>query len=283
MIERFAVEDGAGLRCRRRSPAAVGWEKDLYRVPGEADEWKAQEVETKFFAPLDAAAAPIMKAMCDAGELPRTNRDRSIWMSFVMSFLHRTPEHLSATLEKLHELYADLLPEAEARYTELKGPDDPPTFAEWSERRASHAVERSMFRAVMDQIGNPRSGDYLLNMRWDVVDLGGADHSLMVGDNPVVLVPLQQPEGHIAFPVGPKRLFVASEHSRLIDGLKSTPARRMVRLANRLTVERATRFVIAADRKQESFVRKHFGTCRIGSLATGLRQPDRPAGSKIYP
>lgn len=75
--------------------------------------------------------------------------------------------------------------------------------------------------------------------------------------------------------LGPERLFVASEHAHLVRGIGKSPPRRTVRAVNRLMVERASKVVIAVDRAQELFVRKHFGTCRIGSLATGLQQPQR--------
>lgn len=194
---------------------------------------------------------------------------------FVLAFLHRTPEHLAATLSKLAELNAELMPEVEERYAELRGPDDPATFREWEANRSPHAIERSMLRSVMDQISNPKAGPYILNLQWAVIDLSVADHGLMVGDNPAVLVPLQTPDGHLAIPLGPERLFVASEHAHLIRSIANSPPRRVVRVVNRLMVERANRVLIAADRTQEPFVRKHYGTCTIGSLATGLTQPER--------
>lgn len=274
-VERFWIGHADRLMARRLAPAGVGWAPGLYDIPGEKDAWETQRVETEFFAPLDAAAAQIMRAMIETGKPPPSSEDRTAWAMFVLAFLHRTPEHLAATLSKLAELNAELMPEVEERYAELKGPGDPPTFREWEAQRSPHAIERSMLRSIMDLISNPKAGPYLVNLHWAVIDLSSADHGLMVGDNPVVLVPLQTPEGHLAIPLGPERLFVASEHAHLVRSIAKTPPRRTVQAVNRLMVERANEVLIAADRAQEPFVRKHFGTCRIGSLATGLHQPDR--------
>lgn len=274
-VERFWIGHAGKLMARRLAPAGVGWAPGLYDIPGEKDVWEAQRVETEFFAPLDAAAAPIMRAMIKTCSPPRSSEDRTAWAMFVLAFLHRTPEHLSATLSKLAELNAELMPEVEERYAELKGPGDPPTFREWEAQRSPDSIERSTLRSIMDLISNPKAGPYIVNLHWAVIDLSDADHGLMVGDNPVVLVPLQTPDGHLAIPLGPERLFVASEHSNLVRGIAKSPPRRTVRAVNRLMVERASEVVIAADRTQEPFVHKHFGTCRIGSLATGLHQPQR--------
>lgn len=274
-VERFSRGHDGEVRARRLAPAGIGWSEDLYRIPGEEDAWAAQKVETEFFAQIDGAAAAVMHKMRDTGSAPSSGEERTAWAMFVLAFLHRTPEHMNATLAKMMEMNAELMPEAEARYAELKGPGDPPTFAEWERQRAAHAIERSTLRSVMDLISNPMSGPYIVNLAWAVIDLSTAEHALMVGDNPVILVPLKLPDGHLALPLGPNQLFVASEHRHLVHALQRTPPRRTVRLVNRLMVERATSLVVARDRSQEAFVRKHFGTCRIGSLATGLRQPPR--------
>lgn len=274
-VERFFRGHDGQVRSRRLAPAGVGWSEDLYRIPGEEDAWAAQRVESEFFAQIDGAAAAVMHRMRETGSPPTTGEERTAWAMFVLAFLHRTPEHMSATLAKMVEMNAELMPEVEARYAELKGPGDPPTFTEWERQRAVHAIERSTLRTIMDLISNPTSGPYIVNLAWAVIDLSGADHALMVGDNPVILVPLKTPDGHLALPLSPHQLFVASEHRHLVNALKRTPPRRTVRLVNRLMVERATSVVVASDRTQEPFVRKHFGTCRIGSLATGLRQPAR--------
>lgn len=275
MIERFSPGHDGRIRVKKLFPAGVGWSRDLYRIPGEADDWAAQRVETEFFAKIDTAAAAIMRKMRDSGAPPRTAEERTAWATFVLAFLHRTPEHLNATLAKMVELSAELMPEVEERYADLRGAGDPPTFAMWQAQSAPHATKLSTLRSVMDLISNPNAGPYIVNLEWAVIDLSSADYRLMVGDNPVILVPLKLPDGHLALPLGPDKLFLASEHRHLVNAVVKAPPRRTVRLVNRLMVERATSVVIARDRSQESFVRKHFGTCRIGSLATGLRQPQR--------
>jgi hypothetical protein len=275
LIERFSTGHDGEIRPKRLAPAAVGWSEHLYRIAGEEDPWEAAKVEIEFFGQIDAAAAEVMQSMRETRSPPKTGEGRTAWAMFLLAFLHRTPEHLDATLAKMVELNAELMPEAEARYAELRGADDPPTFAEWEQQRATHAIERSTLRLMMDLISNPESGPYLVNLDWAVIDVSAADHQLMVGDNPVILVPLKLADGHLAIPIGPDLLFMASEHPHLVKAVNATPPRRIVRLVNRLMVERATTLVVASDRSQEAFVSKHFGACRIGSLATGLQQPER--------
>ena len=270
LVERFAPGHDGKIRAKRLSPTAIGWMENLYRIPGETDEWEAQRVETKFFARLDDAAISVMRDMINSGKPPRTGEQRSAWASFLIAFLHRTPEHLTATFGKLKELNEELMPEAERGYAELKGPNDPTTFEEWCSDHAGDAVERSMFRTIMNLITSPKVGPYLINLAWAVIDVTRADHSLMLGDNPVILVPLGRDDGHIAIPMGPDHVFLASRHAHWVREVQRAQPGRIVRIVNRLMVERANQFVIAKDRSQEQFVQKHFGTRRIGSLATGL-------------
>ena len=276
-IERFTVEHGGKLHVRRVAPAAAGWEANLYRIPGEADRWAANRVETHFFGEVDREGALLLESM-NAGELPpKTSEGRTRWCMFLLSFLHRTPVHMTAKLAKLRELNEELMPEVERRYDELRGPDDPPTMAEWERTRAPDAVERSALRSVMDQISNPRVGPRIVQMHWSVIDIPGADHTFMLGDNPVILVPLDLADSHIAMPIGPRRLFIASDHRHVVEALHRVSSRSVVTTVNRLEVERSTNLLIATNRTQEQFVRKYFGTCQIGSLGTGLHQPSRTA------
>ena len=58
---RFTREHGS-LVDRRKPPAAVGWEYDLYRMPGEEGA-EAQRLEARFFAQLDDRAAVVMRKL----------------------------------------------------------------------------------------------------------------------------------------------------------------------------------------------------------------------------
>lgn len=275
-VERYARGYDGSVVPKRLSPAGVGWRPNLYSIPGEVDVWAAARIETEFFAKIDSDAASIMRRMRETSAAPSTSEDRTAWAMFVFSFFHRTPEHLRATLTKLAELNDGLMPEAESRYSELRGPEDPPTFREWKRLRAEDALERSMLRTVTDLISSPKTGPYFINLHWDVLNVAASDHELVIGDNPVILVPLKQHAGHLALPIGPSHIFVASADRQFIRDLKRTPAKVIVRHVNRLMVERATDVVIASDGKQAPFIEKHFGSCKVGSLATGLSQPARP-------
>lgn len=275
-MERFSIEHAGRIHARRVPPSSAGWEENLYRLPGDhADEWAAQRVETDFYSPLDAAAAAVLSEMVRTGKPPSTDQGRTDWTRFIVSLFHRTPQHLDATLAKLTELNAELMPEVEQKYAALRGPNDPPTFAEWEAARAPFALQNSRARSVMDMTANPSLGPLFVNMEWMVIDTSSADYDLLTSDNPVILVPIKLPDGQIALPLGPRQLFFASVQERLIKAVKAASPKEIVRSTNRLVVERAEKLVIARSLSQASFIKKHFGTCRIGSLATGFHQPER--------
>jgi hypothetical protein len=275
-VVRYAVEHGGQVRGRHKAPAGVAWERDLYQIPGEPDNWKAAKLETEFFSRLDHIAAELMVQMRLTGRPPADEHGRSAWISFLVSLLHRTPTHMRATASKLGEMQRALMPDVERQYASIRGTADPKTFAEWEAAKAPDVVERVTLRIMMSLINTPRLGAQLINLRWTVIDLQSADYDLVLGDNPVILVPLRATSGHVACPVGPCHLFVASSRQSTLESIRKVPARRLVRQVNRLQVERADGVVIASDESQSHFIAKWFGTCRIGSIATGFKQPVRP-------
>ena len=93
-IERF-TRPYREIVVRRVPPTEIGWQKNLYASP-ETNEAKIQWLEQKFFTKLDNAAAVVLNKL-KGTILPDLNiEERSIWSTFMMSLLHRTPENLGS-------------------------------------------------------------------------------------------------------------------------------------------------------------------------------------------
>lgn len=274
-LERFFKRGSGELGVKRAAPAAMGWERDLYRAPDpELDPWRAQALEENFFSPLDAAAARCMQRL-NAGDLNGwTSTDRTTWAMFLMSLFHRTPEHLEATMAKLREIYDESSPTIEARYAELRAPTDPETFDEWERKRDPQYLEKAAFRLLPGTIDNRKVGEFIINVQWGVIDITGSDHPLLISDNPIIFRPLKLLMGHIGIPISPYRLFLASEDLGLFEHMKREGPKQVARVANHVVVGNANRFVGAVDRRSLAYIQKHYGARRLGSLATGFRQPE---------
>lgn len=272
-LERFRRSSDGIVRAKRLAPAGLGWHRDLYRAPGEhSDPWKAQALETDFFGPLDNAAQRCM-ARLNSGDLNEwTSAQRTDWAMFLLSLFHRQPEHLAATMVKLRGIYSELIPDMQIRYDELRGHGDPLLFEDWERDNRPDYLDHAAFQLLPTTIDNKKVGEFIINTQWGVIDLTGSDHPLLISDNPIIFRPLKLEMGHIAIPISPFRLFVAAEDKRLFAHLKAEGPKRIVRTANHVVVGNANTFVGAVDRSSETYIAKHFGTWRLGSVAAGFAQ-----------
>lgn len=260
------VREGA-MAVRRVHPSQAGFKTDLYRLPGDhKDDMAAQLLEWGFFSHVDNDAARALAILHSEAPANWASDTRSGWSRFLLSLLHRTPRHWDRLLDELARLDAEALPEIQAKYEELRQPTDPETFDEWVARRDPAYIQKARYKILARAIDNAELGTRINNIEWRVHDLSKSDRALLTSDNPVVLVPIDRAEGHLALPISPTKLFVGARESKFHDQISELAQRNPSRLAgqvNRLSVERADDVVIAHDETQRFFIERHFGTKRI--------------------
>lgn len=271
-LSRWAVRDDKRL-CQfsrpykkvvpeRKHPEATGYLKRLYELEGlEGD--LAQQVESRFFSPVDSAAADALAIMEQQGNHGVWDkRLRSAWSRFLHSMLLRTPEDLDLFKASWRTLMLDdKTDEWEARYNEIKGPGDKLTFKEFVASISEQTHNRSAVHALVHMIDNPRLGFKINNMPWWVIDTDPDDYPLLTSDRPVIRTNgLNAPNGHIALPVGPHRIFVVAKDQATLNVIRSANIRQVVREVNRQVCEYAVKYVYAIDDTHLEFVDKHFAT-----------------------
>lgn len=275
---RFTQVHAGKIAVKRAHPAQAGFRPDLYRLPGDhADDMAAQLLEWSFFRHVDNDAARALAILVGEAPWSWATDTRSGWSRFLLSLLHRTPRHWERILGELKRLDAETLPEVQARYAQLRGPTDPKTFDDWIAARDPAHLEKERYKMIARAIDNEELGTSINNIEWRVHDLSRANHALLTSDNAVVLVAINLPEGHVALPISPTKLFVAARHRKFhaqIETLVRTNPCRLVRGANRLTVERADEVVIAHDESQRLFVERHLGTKRIRTFGVDESKAD---------
>ena len=247
---------------KRKHPSATGYLDRLYELDGlEGD--LAQQVESKFFSPVDSAAADALSLMEQQGNRAVWNqRRRSAWSRFLHSMLLRTPEDLETFKASWRSLMLnDKTDEWEARYEEIKQPGDKLTFREFVAGISEESHNRSAMHALMGMIDNPRLGLKINNMPWWVIDTDPDDHPLLTSDRPVIRTNgLNAPNGHIALPIGPYRIFVVAKDQQTLNVIRSANIRQIVREVNRQVCDYAVKYVYGIDDRHIDFVKKHFAT-----------------------
>lgn len=257
-VERYERINGAVIR-RRVFPSAAGFQEDLYRHPrAEMDEWDAQALEWAIFKKVDDAGAKSLEAMISDRAALRDNLVRSNWAVFLRTMLMRTPYQMTGVLASLEQIWRNT--DISQKYASMRKPGMPETANEFLEMLNPDEAKESAFRMFADAIGSDRTTRHIMKLPWKIFDCSTADHDLLLSDHPVVLVPLETNDGHIAMPLSPTKLLVAATNDRTKAIADSLRPKLTVRVMNKLVVQRAQHCVIARNKAQNFFINKHFGT-----------------------
>ncbi|MGH7114940.1 MAG: DUF4238 domain-containing protein [Stellaceae bacterium] len=233
-------------------PDFTGYEDGLYQLDGTAD---PQIIETNFFRLVDNNAASSLENMLREGLLALGEDQRRSWVLFLMSMLVRSPHSLTeirsvingflkANLEKLHQ----------ADYAATRQPDDPESIYDLTMKRTPELAE-AYKAALPDMIDNEPIGQQIINMRWAMLNLSMAPHTLLTGDRPCMTSRgIADPACILSLPVSPTHLFVAAHDIRLLHRLAAQPARDTARNSNDCIVKLAVQNIYGCTGARLTFV-----------------------------
>lgn len=263
-------------------PAATGYMDKLYGMQGVAEE-DAQFFETAFFKPVDDLAADALTLMEKHGNSVQWDtKHRSAWSRFIFSLLMRCPEDIELFKRTWkHQLPNEDAVEWEARYQEVRGLNHTGSFQSFIESLPAGSLEFSSMKSFIRLIDDESIGQKINDMHWHIMDTSGAGYDLLSSDRPVIMTNgLLIPQGHIALPIGPKRLFIASHNKNVIREIVNTPLNKIVKESNENVTEYAQRFVYANSDTQIRFIQNRMSTKKrerlIEILARKKALPEQP-------
>ncbi|MBU1336050.1 MAG: DUF4238 domain-containing protein [Alphaproteobacteria bacterium] len=294
-LSRWATgEDGRLCQCskpydrvvvNRRHPEAIGFVERLYELEGLNEEL-AQQVESKFFSPVDSAAADALALMEAEGNRANwDSRRRSAWSLFLHGMLVRAPEDITEFKAGWRRLMlSDDTGEWQARYDEIRKPDDPTTYQEYMLAIPEANHNRSAMRALIGMIDNANIGLNMNQMIWTVIDTPKDEYPLLTSDRPVIRTNgMMIKNGHIAIPIGPYRMFLAAKDEAAMRYLRQIQPRQLVRENNRQVCDYAVKYVYGVDDRQIEFVRKHFGTKKQPRLMASISAKYEDMAAELMP
>lgn len=284
LLSRWTTGDGRLVRYEmplpgklihsRRHPSEVGFVRDLYRYPG-AIGLEEQWLEHRVFQRIDDAAAKVLTRMLGPKPISLTPAEGSAWIRFILSLMFRTPMNLLFAKAAAGRIEDRLMDEIRGHYDELRGPNDPATYVEFVVRQHPDVKERSALEMLPGMMSHGRIGQYMINMRWHVLDLDASCPTLLLSDDPLARTNgIGVPTGHLAMPISPHRLLVLSNSAETDATLRAIGVRDLARAMNRWTVESARRFVAATDRSQERFIVNRFGRQPKDGIMANLERID---------
>lgn len=258
----------------RRYPSQTGFVRDLYRFPDEGSP-REQWLEHQVFQRIDNAAALALAKMLSPTPTELEQEGRSNWIMFMRSLMHRTPENLARSKAAIGRMDDLLMTEIREDYDKLRGPNDPPTLAEFEAQTRPDAKERMALDMLPGMMANQRIGTFLLNMHWRIFEVSPDCPALLLSDDPLARSNgLAITNGHMAMPLSPRRMLVLANSRETMADIRAMKPRQLATEMNKWTVDSARRFVAAVDRSQERFIGNRFGKLPKPSLMGNLDRID---------
>lgn len=266
---RFRPVHGGKFSAKLLAPAATGYLPDLYATPGLPAE-HAQQVEQKFMAPLDGAAALALDHLLLAEPKQMSPNQRSGWSRFVMSLWFRAPDDVVAIKAAMKALLAKGDHALNEKYLAQRPADWPDSLEAAASMLGSDFADQAAMHVFRQSIDNKERGEHLNNMVWNVVEVVQNEEFLM-SDAPVrIFGGMKESSFYVAMPISPRKLFIATNTETLAATIATLDGEEIVARANRSVVGRARLFVAATDKSQSTFIEGHFGIEEKPSLMKSL-------------
>jgi hypothetical protein len=142
---------------------------------------------------------------------------------------------------------------------EIRQSGQPVTFQEFLQQLDPAISAKVRMNMIIRAIDNKAIGEAILKMTWQVIDLNRSSKTLLTSDRPVLIYNLARPDGWIALPVSPTKLFFAVNSPSTLKALLDGSTLSLVERTNEQLVTRARRYVWASDSWQEWYVRTNMG------------------------
>jgi hypothetical protein len=237
-------------------PRGTGFEQHLYSFP-ELPPDAAQFIEQVFFNYADRVAADALNNHLTKTPTPWSVDLISAWSRFVIAVHLRHPDAMPELRAAVKSIWDGSGTAYQAEYEAIKKPEDPPTFDEYLAVRDPLVPSKMHVNMIVKAFDNDVLGTHINNMIWGVIDVSASPHRFLLSDRPVLIADLKEPIGIVALPIGPTKLFIATNSDAGMRHLRSLHARELVHKLNYFVVGRARKFVWAHDQSQTVFIEKH--------------------------
>lgn len=234
--------------ARRKYPKQVGFEPGLYTLPG-LTAGAQQDLEDKFFKNTDQLASDAIDCMLKHKTTRILPVLRSAFARLLTSLMFRTPSGISQIRAALQQDLEPLFLEMQQR-----GEVEQEKFwrADLENRRWGHGL------AYLSD--NPLIGGHIVNMIWDILMLPRSNVNLLTADRPLITTRgFAHKEGHIAIPLAPRLLFLATNHPGTRSEIMRMSDSQITYKINDLLVGQADRYVYGCDETHLAFVERRLG------------------------
>jgi hypothetical protein len=155
----------------------------------------------------------------------------------------RSPEYVARMAAEVADFFNPTATELNDRYRQVRRPEDPETYEEYI-ALTGHPAGRASAIAMRTIIDSPRMGGHLNQMRWSTVTFKNPKHALLTSDRPIIMTNgLVKSRDHLAIPIGPLALFVATNTEESDSIIRNINPRELMQQVNDRVASQARRFV----------------------------------------
>ncbi len=264
------------INLQRVYPKQTGFLDRLYEKKG-VPQSIAQQVEDKFMSPVDNFAAKALDLIeTDVDKVKNDAKQRSAWSLFLITLMSRMPEDLAALTEILEDDWKRDLPLHRQKYAANRKPNDPETIEEFIEKKDPDHIGRWVMNVAPELMDHEGIGQSLNGMRWSVVNTPDDAPPFLSSDRPLYMSKtFSEPGCYLFLPLGPHRLFVATNTEEVERSFKDKPPKELAQEINDRVVKQAVKYVYGIDEAEREFVDKLISSDRPPSLLERLRDRRR--------
>ena len=250
------------VTTKRVGPKSTGFVHGLYSIPGLPAE-EAQYIEKKYMQKLDDKAARALQRMLTQppGQIVLSEELTIYWAAFLYSLILRSPEIIAVMGVELETKRTEFrsMSIGTASITDADGVRHTVTV----KHRPLHAQE-FLPGFIAGQVVRE-----LVAMRWQTISTASANHPMLTSDRPVIMTNgFAHPEGHVAIPISPTLLFLATRPEGTYEAINSMNSDELVISVNNNVCIHAIDYVYGLDDREWLFVAERLGR-RVQSTPIG--------------
>jgi len=169
-----------------RHPAATGYQKDLYSIPGLTGE-EGLVIEKHYMGFVDTTAAKAHRKFLENGAEDLVNGERIAWSRFLYALVFRNPEHIASMNAQYRATAPDFIEEYRDRYDQIRRPSDPNTFDEFKTRFLSREHNMTALHAIPSMLQSRRVLGEIQSFHFWTATLGDfANPTFLTSDRPII-------------------------------------------------------------------------------------------------
>jgi hypothetical protein len=244
---------------------STAYENDLWALTVEkVANLSKQDVETKVLQRVDNDAYRVLEKMKSGGLAGLSTDDRQTWALFLNSLRWRQPRNVLSLREKGLNALREELNRDSSDYDSLAGKDDPPTLADWAEKRFPGLTANYGLTIFGSILGDSTIASKLTSLTWWLCDVTAGSRELLLADHPCILTTgIDDQNFMFALPIGPYRAFLATRGERTKAGIMRTHPALLAQRLNESALNQVETRLYARTRSPERFIRNRFAGIQV--------------------